>query len=240
LRGQIVKRVGKRACTLEYDGDVQQLRDINEKLRAASVLVLTFAVVGFVACDAHTRVQGTIVDSDGNPIPGATVSLTLVATGRAAKMSTQQDGRFSVELIHGPFSGRFGLIVSKSGYGDYRQEIPSKTSQMLRVALTKTETQGPVSMVTPQSIVQQMFPNAQKKAENVDCFRSLTHETSINMAVEKCGRPDEEVGSGLYIFVYHLRDGSTVAIGTPYLDRIFDITYTKPSGKSVDLLPPKR
>jgi hypothetical protein len=32
--------------------------------------------------------------------------------------------------------------------------------------------------------------------------------------------PDEEIGSGLYIFVYHLHDGSTVSIGTPYLTRI--------------------
>jgi hypothetical protein len=62
---------------------------------------------------------------------------------------------------------------------------------------------------------------------------------SIYMAVEKCGRSDEETGSGLYIFVWNLRDGSTVAIGTPYLERIDHITYTEPSGKSVPLLRTK-
>jgi len=36
------------------------------------------------------------------------------------------------------------------------------------------------------------------------------------MAVARCGRPDEEVGRGIYIFVYHSRDGSEVANGTPY------------------------
>jgi len=85
-----------------------------------------------------------------------------------------------------------------------------------------------------------MFPNAPKKADAVECFRSLTPNMSIHMVVEKCRRPDEETGSGLYIFVWNLRDGSTVAIGTPSLERIYDITYTESSGKSVSLLAPKR
>ena len=210
-----------------------------QMLRSASVLALTFALFGFVACDARTRVQGTVIDSDGNPIPEATVRLTLVATGRAAQMSTPQDGKFSVQLIHGPFAGRFDLVASKLGYGDYRQEIPAKTTQTLRIALIRTGTQGPVSVATPQSIVQQMFPNAPKKADSIQCFRALRPKMSIYMVVEKCGRPDEEVGSGISIFVYHLRDGSTVAIGTPYLDRIDYVNYTDASGNRTSLLPAK-
>lgn len=112
-------------------------------LRTASVLALTLTLVGFVACDARTRVEGTVVDNDGIAIPGASVRLTLVATGRTREMTTAQDGKFSVELIHGPFAGRFDLIASKSGYGDYRQQIPAKTSQTLRIVLTRTGTHAP-------------------------------------------------------------------------------------------------
>lgn len=202
-------------------------------IRVSCVLAL---VVELVACDARTRVHGTVVDNEGNPIPSAAVRLTLAASGRAAQMSTQQDGNFSVELIHGPIAGRFDLVASKSGYEDYRQEIAANTDQTLRIALRRTATQVPASSVTPQSIIQEMFPHAHKKVENVDCFRSLTPQMSIYMAVEKCGRPDEEVGSGLYIFVYHLPDGSTVAMGTANLQRIDHITYKESSGRSVSLL----
>jgi len=31
---------------------------------------------------------------------------------------------------------------------------------------------------------------------------------SVYEVVEKCGRPDDEAGSGVYIFLYHLRDGT--------------------------------
>jgi hypothetical protein len=93
--------------------------------------------------------------------------------------------------------------------------------------------------VTPQSVVEEMFPNAPTKADSSECFRSLTPRMSIYMVVQKCGRPDEETGSGIYIFVYHLRDGSTVAIGTSSLDRIDHVAYTDASRKSYSLLPEK-
>jgi hypothetical protein len=103
------------------------------------VLLPTLAfIVGLVACDACTRVQGTVVAQDGNPIRGAVVRLTLVATGRARQMTTEQDGKFSVELIHGAFAGRFDLVTSKSGYEDNHKEIQAKTSQTLTITLSKS------------------------------------------------------------------------------------------------------
>lgn len=95
-------------------------------------------VVGLVACDSITRVQGTVVDQDGNPISGAVVRLTLVATGRSRQMTTERDGKFSVELIHGAFPGRFDLVVSKSGYEDDHKEIQAKTTQTVRLTLSKS------------------------------------------------------------------------------------------------------
>jgi len=96
---------------------------------------LAVALVGFSACDAHTSIHGTVIDDNGKPVAGATVRLTLVKTGRTAQMSTGPDDKFSVELIHGPFS-RFELIASMSGYEDYRQEIQAKTTKTIQIALT--------------------------------------------------------------------------------------------------------
>jgi hypothetical protein len=100
----------------------------------------------------------------------------------------------------------------------------------------KSEVSPPQPAVTPQTIAKAMFPNAPEKTQNIDCFRALTPEMSMDSVIQKCGRPDEEVGSGIYIFVWHMPDGSTIAIGTPYLKRIYDVIYTAPSGKRSSLL----
>jgi hypothetical protein len=87
-----------------------------------------------------------------------------------------------------------------------------------------------------QSVVVQLFPNAPRKADSVACFRSLTHSMAMHYVVNECGRPDEETGSGIYIFVYHLQDHSTVVIGTHNLDKLDRASYTDPSGKQSVLL----
>jgi len=91
-----------------------------------------------------------------------------------------------------------------------------------------------------QRIARDLFPNAPAKAQTVSCFRVLKPEMSMYAVVQKCGRPDEELGSGIYIFVWHLTDGSTVSVGTPYLERIGDIRWTDASGKTSSLLGTKK
>jgi uncharacterized GH25 family protein len=98
---------------------------------------LTVVLLGFAGCDAYTSVHGTVVDNNGKPVAGATVRLTLVnsrTSHRTSQMSTGPDGKFSVELIHGPFS-RFELAASMSGYEDYRQEIRAKTTTTIQIGL---------------------------------------------------------------------------------------------------------
>jgi hypothetical protein len=92
----------------------------------------------------------------------------------------------------------------------------------------------------PESIAKAMFPNGPEKAQNLACFRALKPEISMAAVVQKCGRPDEELGSGIYIFVWHLVDGSTVSIGTPTLEKIRDIRYADASGKTFLLFGTKK
>jgi hypothetical protein len=94
----------------------------------------------------------------------------------------------------------------------------------------------PLQPVTPQSIVNDMFPIAPQKTQSVECFCSLIPKMSIYMVVQESGRPDEEVGSGMYVFIYHLHDGSAVTISTPYLTRIDYAGYTDGSGGTSSLL----
>ena len=103
----------------------------------------------------------------------------------------------------------------------------------------KLKVNPPQETDTPQGIARAMFPNAPEKTQSLGCFRALKPEMSMYTVVQKCGRPDEELGSGIYIFVWHLADGSKVSIGTPYLERIGDIQVTDSSGKSSSLLHTK-
>lgn len=93
--------------------------------------------------------------------------------------------------------------------------------------------------VSPDSITKAMFPGAPQKAQSVDCFRGFNHKTSVDKVAQKCGSPDELLGSGVYIFVWHLADGSTVTLNTPYLSRIDYFQYRYATGKSGSLLDSK-
>jgi hypothetical protein len=133
------------------------------------------------------------------------------------------------------------LTLSLALVGCQTTKVPESPKQAadIRVTdrvITGERTTSPSKPVTPQSIVKELFPNAPEKAKTTECFRSLTPEMSMYAVVQKCGRPDEDLGSGIYIFVYHLHDGSTIAIGTPDLNRIYDVTYTDRSGNASSLL----
>lgn len=57
--------------------------------------------------------------------------------------------------------------------------------------------------------------------------------------VRKCGVPDDHQGSGIYIFIYHLNDGSIVAVGTPNLERLMYVDHMDVNGNSASLIVTK-
>jgi hypothetical protein len=82
----------------------------------------------------------------------------------------------------------------------------------------------------------QMFPKAHAACREFKCFQSIKKSMSMEDVVRQSGIPDELGGSGIAIFLYHLDDGSIVAIGATgptgpllYANRI------APSGKSSPL-----
>jgi hypothetical protein len=70
------------------------------------------------------------------------------------------------------------------------------------------------------------IPDAPKTARDFKCFKDITAKMTMIEVVRRCGIPDEHVGSGVYIFVYHLKDGSVVSISTPNLKRIYGMTHS--------------
>lgn len=79
--------------------------------------------------------------------------------------------------------------------------------------------------------------NAPPTARQVSCFTSFEQSSTMMDVVRKCGIPDEDIGSGLMIFVYHLTDGSEVVIGTPSADQPhLRITNSFKGGKVIVLM----
>ena len=109
----------------------------------------------------------------------------------------------------------------------------AERQQALPSEQTELEASSPQPAETHQNIAKAMFPNAPEKTHSADCFRTLRPEMSMQAVVQKCGRPDEEVGSGpVFTFVWHMPDGSSVSIDTPTLEKIGNVKYDKQSGSN--------
>ena len=115
--------------------------------------------------------------------------------------------------------------------------MPDK-QQALLPERQKLEAVQPQSTETHQNIARAIFPDAPQKAQSADCFSTLTPEMSVQAVVQKCGRPDEEVGTdAIFTFVWHMPNGSSVAISTPTLEKIGEVRYDKQPGAGT---PPVR
>ena len=124
-----------------------------------------------------------------------------------------------------------GLIAYVNGYDSVSSEAIEKRFKhdVFVEAAGDAErgwTREQTANVTPATIPEYIFPYAEK-AKDAACFRSLPRPISMYQVVSKCGRPDEEIGSGIYIFLYHFADGTTVSIGTPYLQQVGDIKISR-------------
>ena len=90
------------------------------------------------------------------------------------------------------------------------------------------------------SALDEMFPNSPKTSRELADFRKLKATMSMTEIAHRCGEPDEVWGSGIAIFIYHLRDGTLVAIGaTGATGPILGVNHIKANGKSSPLLPTK-
>jgi glucose dehydrogenase len=155
---------------------------------------------------------------------------TLPAAGNATPATYEIDGKQYVVI--GAGGGKWG---AKSGGSYLAFALPDARLE------PSTKEQGAEAFLqqfreNAKTIPRLAFPDSPEKTQSVDCFRGLTPKMSVYTVVRKCGRPDEEVGSGISIWVWHLKDGSTIAIGTPSLDKIYYVRYTPPSGMSTFLL----
>ena|SRR5215467_5577551 len=122
---------------------------------------------------------------------------------------------------------------------DKAAQQPVTSSQPAQAQSNTEKTNPSLGASTPASIPKEIFPEAPKTVRSVDCFRSFVQGVSMYAVVQKCGRPDRELGSGIGYFVYDLDDGTSVWIRWTDINHISDISHSYKSGKSSSLLSKK-
>lgn len=66
------------------------------------------------------------------------------------------------------------------------------------------------------------------KSKSLTEFKFLTKDMSYAEIVAKVGNPNDEIGSGLYIYSYTLDDGKTLLLSFADLDHLFDARIYNP------------
>jgi hypothetical protein len=77
-------------------------------------------------------------------------------------------------------------------------------------------------------------------ARTLEPFERIEPNMSFNDVCTLIGWPDEEIGSGLYIFVYHLEDDSQVRISFASYDGPMYIIHQMPDGTEERLIQSKQ
>jgi hypothetical protein len=77
-------------------------------------LAVTLILIGgMMAYGQSAQVQGRVTDSSGALIPGASVTVTNVATGVTLKTQTNTDGQYTVPFLQ---PGDYGILVEHAGF----------------------------------------------------------------------------------------------------------------------------
>lgn len=143
-----------------------------------------------------------------------------------------QDDTLVYEVVNGQLKARH--VTDSSEVAELTAKVcPQKSTNLLcKLPGYMTITDG------QNAALAEWFPNAPKTVRQLTSFRKLKKTMSMMEVVSKCGRPDELGGSGIAIFIYHLDDGSLVAIGaTGSTGPLFYANHISSSGKSTALFP---
>jgi hypothetical protein len=103
---------------------------------------------------------------------------------------------------------------------------------MKRILLMLTLCVTIVCASTERTLARQIPPTARA----IEAFRRIKPHMSMERIMEICGVPDEDIGSGIHIYVYKLSDGSLVRIGTPDKKRLVYVVHVLPNGEARSII----
>jgi hypothetical protein len=92
-------------------------------LMALALLLMSLGASSLFAQSDTGSVTGTVTDASGAVVPGATITVTDLATNRAVSVQSQADGSFSVNAL--PI-GNYKAEATRQGYQVRPQRFPWK------------------------------------------------------------------------------------------------------------------
>ena len=103
-------------------------------VRIALAAALAAAASG---CDGGFFVSGTVVDSEGHTIPGATLQATSAESSETFEATADERGCLSVGSTLAPGKYNFNVIVRARGYKDLHISVPTLEFHRFKMVLAK-------------------------------------------------------------------------------------------------------
>jgi len=141
------------------------------------------------------------------------------------------------------------VLYSLSG-GQFRVRRVTESSEVLQLTQQMCKPgvksflcrlPGDISVAAVQKeILRTLFPKAPATVRDMANFRALKRTMTMSEIVNRCGVPDELGGSGVYVFTYHLSDGTFVNISATGTDTpILYANHLDAEGRGSDLVSVK-
>ncbi|MFK8013326.1 MAG: carboxypeptidase-like regulatory domain-containing protein, partial [Marinicellaceae bacterium] len=84
------------------------------------VLMMAIAPMSVMAQDTASAIRGTVTDTEGNIVSGATVVVKHLPTGSTKTYTTNESGNYQARGLR--VGGPYMVSISNSGYADATQE----------------------------------------------------------------------------------------------------------------------
>jgi hypothetical protein len=110
-------------------------------------------------------VVGTVVDANGNPVPGASVMLRSQAQGFSRELSTDASGSFRATLLP---QGSYDVTISAPGFADMADTVVIRVGGLSNYTFNAVEASDTETIVVTGTAVQQLQFQQTTSGLNVD------------------------------------------------------------------------
>ncbi len=174
-------------------------------LRTVIALLLTVGLSAFVSAQTSTTgaINGVIADQSGAVIPGASVTLTSMATGSIQKAKSSNSGSYRFDLLE---PGDYEIAVEHPGFQKLDSKLRVDASQVVGADLKLTigsdsqtiEVQGVAALISSENGNVANTVSQAEVAEVPNSGNNLLFETKITPGFNNGGSAFGVVGNTMY------------------------------------------
>ena len=139
-------------------------------------LLLAVTPLTLMAQNTSSGISGTVVDSDGTPVEGATVVVKHGPTGATKTLSTNEKGNYQARGLR--VGGPYAVTVSKSGFGEVNEsDLYIVLGEMRDIDATIVSDSVSLDSIQVVGVAQSVVFNADNMGTNI----SIDRDTLANM-----------------------------------------------------------